>query len=446
VVEVQVMRAIATVLVLAACSTRSLVPSDGNKPHDLAAPRPDLVTTQDLSAPLTVDLLVPGDGGQPRDLGLFSRDLATAAMLSFASPAPYSAGTNPTVLTIGDLDGDGKLDIATVSLTGSSFAMLFGVGDGTFGLPITAAFDSLTDIIASADFNSDQMADLVITNDVHATHMQTVDVLLSTGRGTFQTPLTYLACDDRQAQCPNGTAMSFATGDLTGDTRPDVAISQAVVTTGLMGLVENANVATLVDQSGGGFQVHGPAPLGGQLTNAGSIALGDFNHDGNLDVAQSQFGANHQVLVALGNGDGTFGTPSAVDLATDMTGMTIATGDFNHDGKIDLVGAGKRIVVALGNGDGTFQTPKVGTSPTNRISIAVADFDSDGKLDVAVPSGGKSVSVLLGNGDGTFSLVAVPTSGQTPTNVATGDFNSDGRPDIAATDTTGLEVFLNTTH
>ncbi len=116
--------------------------------------------------------------------------------------------------------------------------------------------------------------------------------------------------------------------------------------------------------------------------------------------------------------------------------QAVAVGDFNQDGKRDLVVANEgsdEVSLLLGNGDGWFGSPAnsaVGDAP---VSVAVADFNVDGKPDVAVANGGSdSLSVLLGIGGGAFSPATNCPVGDGPYSVATGDFNGDGKPDLAA--------------
>ena len=149
--------------------------------------------------------------------------------------------------------------------------------------------------------------------------------------------------------------------------------------------------------------------------------------------------AQTAIAVLLGNGNGTFQAPMTSTSFGTFQGLTsAAVGDFNGDGEQDLATQGYtfvNIVVLAGNGDGTFQTPQSvgngGGRDTN--NMAVGDFNGDGKQDLAMPSPGGSgiVSVLLGNGDGTFQGLPNFVVGGPAVSVAVGDFNGDGRQDLA---------------
>jgi hypothetical protein len=183
--------------------------------------------------------------------------------------------------------------------------------------------------------------------------------------------------------------------------------------------------------------------------------VNDFNHDGNADVVLADGS------VYLGNGDGTLRFLASASLGA----VAVATGDFNHDGNPDLAAAaecapagcssGGQILIASGNGDGTFQTPTA--LPSGGFyaeSLVVADFNNDGNLDIALVnnctdsgcSAGGSVSIYLGAGNGTFSLLnTITTISGTPLSVVAGDFNNDGLIDLAVggINSSGIGAIVN---
>ena len=176
-----------------------------------------------------------------------------------------------------------------------------------------------------------------------------------------------------------------------------------------------------------------------------SLAVGDFVRDGKPDIAVA---SNNYVGVLLLNNSNSVGCPTfsygAAYALSSAPHFSLATADFDNDGKLDLVvtNAGSNsISVLLGNGDGTFKTPvsyAVGRNPT---AVVAADFYGLGRPDLAVVNyDDNSVSILYGVGDGTFLLVRTLAVGVGPNHAAAADLNRDGKLDLVVTNYAGNSV------
>jgi hypothetical protein len=360
---------------------------------------------------------------------------------TFQNPVDYAITGEVQALAVADLNGDGKLDL--VVPTGgypSGVSVLLGMGDGTFASPVMYTSTLLSFYSASvavADFNGDGKLDLALAN---STPNNAVAILLGNGDGTFQNPpLLYSAGLD-----PDGVLAL----DVNRDGKPDLAV------VGGYGVASYYSVTVLINQGDGTFPHATAYPA---LKYPWTAVVGDFNGDGKPDIAvasvtttstgQDNGGA---VSVFLGNGDGTF--EPRLDSPTSNFPFVIAPGDFNGDGKLDLVVVegtpyGELLSTWIGNGDGTFQNNISQSLPNYARSLAVGDFNHDGKLDVAatVDYAG-AVYVFLGNGDGTFtSPLSYATGAGTNYsgyNVIAADFNGDGNLDLAVTTDQGISILL----
>jgi hypothetical protein len=321
---------------------------------------------------------------------------------------------------------------------GSSVMATAALSAGTAGISFTNSSNpgtgSLPQGEVASDFNGDGKADLAVANE----NDNTVTVLLGNGDGTFTAV----------ASPSTGTSpIAMAVGDFNGDGRADLAVANA-------GNATNPGSSSVTVLLGNGDGTFSPAANLATGLNPISIAVGDFNGDGNADLAVVNYGGN-TVTILLGNGDGTF-SATALSPATGNIPYAIAVGDFNGDGKADLavtnVGS-STVTVLLGNGDGTFTPASVSpTTGMNPYSITLGDFNGDGKVDMAIvltirnTSGpnNDAISVYLGNGDGTFSgsLLSYESNGGGANSIVSGDFNGDGQVDLALVEASDTLMLL----
>jgi len=373
----------------------------------------------------------PGDGSI-LDL---RPDGALWVVARLAAPQPeYGA----RMFFAGDFDGDGLVDLGYSSRS-RYLRISLGLGNGRFRAAPSCgligwsyAIEGVCRVPTSmiiTDIQGDGLADLVVGNPGFD-GPPSVSVLLGKTWGTFE--------PEREYATPGyqGYAPRVIVADFNGDSIADMAAADTL-----------ASVSVRLGCGDGSFgpeveYVVGPSP--------GDVVTGDFDADGNADLAVA-IGGSDSIAILLGAGDGSFEGPTYCPL--DHTSWPVShhllAGDFNSDGKTDLLEAGlfdsDNIHPLLSNGDGTFRPAPICYPGSGFAVIVATDFNQDGNLDFVMSS--YSLLVLLGNGDGTFRESARvgfeglpyyygPNSRYLGP-LAVADFNGDGWLDLAAVSLSG---------
>lgn len=355
---------------------------------------------------------------------LLSGTVASAQAVSFGPATNFPVGSvHPGSVAIGDLNGDGKPDLATANIFGDNVSILLGTGTGGFGAATIFPVGAHPTGVAIADLNGDGKPDLAVANR----HGGGVSILLGTGTGVFGAATNF----------PAGIRpISVAIGDLNGDGKPDLATANS-------GFVDDVSVLP-----GDGTGAFGAATNFVAGASPSFVAIGDLNGDGKPDLAVTNaYHTSNNVSILLGTGTGAFGAATNFGVGTGPQSVAIA--DLNGDGKPDLAVANEvshNVSILLGTGTGAFGAAKNLEVGGIALSVAIADLNGDRKPDLAVAGGKPAVSILLGTGTGIFGAAtdfAAPGS----SSVAIGDLNRDGKPDLAMTNNQGnsVSVLLNNT-
>jgi hypothetical protein len=370
------------------------------------------ILTADVAAPtsghITVTNPFPGGGKSSSSYGTVEVHVPTST-IALAHPNVYDRGISVWSSIAADFNNDGKLDIISGS---AGILCVLGNGDGTFRFGSFIAPNMKTPPLGMAfgDFNGDNKLDFVFTQN------NSFQVMLGKANGTFVAKGSFGNF---------GFLHHIAVGDFNRDGKMDIAAVDSV-----------GKVSILLGNGDGTFQ-----PQQDYTSVLGPIDLvtADFNGDGILDLAvagQNQGGA---VSLLLGNGDGTFGAPTDTVLQPGVGfntfGRVLFVDDFDGNGVADLVVlTSDQAAILLGDGSGNFLPPAFFAIGGSQLeTFAVGDFNSDGRSDLIFSiQSGPRVNVRFGNGDGTFQKNLVVTKGLgSSMGIVPGDFNTDGLMDFA---------------
>jgi adhesin/invasin len=366
---------------------------------------------------------VDGDG-QPDLVATLNADSRVAVLrskgLGLAGTAlqPVQSTTGAASargILVADVNKDGKPDLLTANRSTNKVSLLLGDGAGNFTLSATApTVGTSPAYLASGDVDRDGNLDVVVANTSVST--PSFSVLLGDGNGG----LTKTVPDPTVPQSPKGVVLE----DFNSDGAPDL------LTTG------GGSVYLRLNTGAGTF---GAVSTFGASGSSQAVAVADFNRDGKLDVVSGNNSTTSTVAVLLGNGAGSLATPAKTQ-GLPGAAWAVAVGDFDRDGKVDLAvtitsGANYDVKVLRGKGDGTFDAVAMATltfsSPSFPEFLAAGDVDGDGRLDLAtVVLNSDAVLVWRGDGSGSFAAPVVWGSSDQTQSVTLADVNGDGLTDV----------------
>jgi predicted NUDIX family NTP pyrophosphohydrolase len=333
---------------------------------------PDLAVANEFSN--NVSVLLGGSGG------------------SFTGPTNYATGAFADSVAVGDFNGDADPDLAVANGSAGTVSMLLGGVGGSFTAAPSVPAGSVPASVAVGDFNQDGDPDLAVADKESGV----IVVLRGDGSGSF-TAATTIASGSHLPAWDRGPT-SVALGNFNGDQDPDLAVANEY----------SGEISVLLGAAGTGFT--GPTivasgtdpvdPVGDPV----SVAVGDFNQDSDPDLAVAEYSPG-QVRVLLGGAGGSFTTATKVPPENQAEGglSSVAVGDFNRDGDPDLAAVNQlsgNVEVLLGGAGGTFGGPTSFPTGSSLTSVAVGDFNGDAKPDLAVANttfSNDNVAVLLNN-------------------------------------------------
>lgn len=365
---------------------------------------------------------------------------------NFAPTKVYPAGdlfVQVNGVAVADLNGDMRPDIVTSCESPLSVGVLLNTGAGNFARPLLNFLNRSTALVggvAVADINADGKPDIITGV------FGQILILLGNGDGTFAPAVAY-------SLGTNTNPVGILVVDVSGDGQPDIVVADHYTN----------SVRILLGNQNGTFGSV-VAYTAGTSSYIGGLVVADVNADGQLDVLTID-ATKFAVQILLGKGGGTFETATSYSTGADSWPTSLAVGDVNGDGKLDVVTANENsfdkdgaVGVLLGSSTGTF-APVItySTGPSSKpTSIALADVTGDGKLDIVMASNRNdylvSVLVLKGTGDGAFQIDRFYSSGlltsisKGASGVIIADVSGDGKPDIiTANHAAGsVGVLLNT--
>ncbi|MBN8569251.1 MAG: T9SS type A sorting domain-containing protein [Ignavibacteria bacterium] len=423
-------------------------------------PKTDIALTASIGAMFMIPADINSDGKQDLITAnqnsngisiLLNTTVINSTTPSFSAQVNFATGTAPHSVAAGDINGDGLLDLAAVNTTSSTASVFLNTttpGASTPTLSTKTDFVTGTNpySVVLKDMNGDGKLDMVVSNQVG----NSIGIFINTTTPGASTP-TFGAMT--AFTTPAGPT-HLAVADFNGDGLLDVAVPNNTA----------ANISVFFNTTtpGSSMPTFGTRADFTAGSTVWSVATGDFNLDGKIDIACANRGASSlsYFLNTSATGSATPSFSAKTDLTVGSTPFGVGVGDMNNDGKPDILNAARgaaQFSVFLNNTSPgastlTLLTRTDNTTASQPYFPIIADFNGDGKKDVAVDCGtGNSISVFintteLGAGAPSFGTKTDLTVNSYPEFVCSADFNGDGKPDIANTNllSNNICIFLNT--
>jgi hypothetical protein len=360
----------------------------------------------------------------------------------FLAKQDFTTGDFSISVAIGDLDGDGKPDLAVANANSRTVSIYRNTStSGSIGASSFAAKQDFTTgvtpySVAIGDLDGDGKPDLAVAN----ANSSTVSIYRNTSTSGSIDAGSFTAKQD----FTTGTSpRSVAIGDLDGDGKPDLAVANNNSST--VSIYRNTSTSGSIEA--GSFTAKQDFTTG---TSPRSVAIGDLDGDGKPDLALPNLNSNTVSVLRNTSSSGSIDAGSFAakqDFTTGAGPFSVAIGDLDGDGKPDLAVANlSSITVSVfrntfssGSIDGSsFAAKQDFTTGTEPLSLAIGDLDGDGKPDLAVANNNSSTVSVFRNtsnsgsiGAASFSTKQDFTTGTQPYSVAIGDLDGDGKPDLA---------------
>lgn len=344
---------------------------------------------------------------------------------SFDNKADNTTGNGPNCVAIGDLDGDGKPDLAVVnssSNTVSTFRNTSTSGSISFAAKVDFTTGYYPNRVIIADLNGDGKPDLAVTNR----NSYTISVFRNTsasGSVSFAAKVDYAT---------GSGPMSITTGDLDGDGKPDLAVANGITNT--VSVFRNTSASGNISFAAKMDYATGNVPTG--------VAIGDLDGDGKPDMAVANSSSNTISVFRNTSISGSISFASLVDFTVGNNPYSTAIADLNGDNKPDLAAMNSAVsgTVSTFQNNGTSGNVSFAPAvdyPTGSFSqsMATGDLDGDGKPDLAIMN--SSITVLRNtntSGNISFASGVNYPAGTYPTSIAIGDLDGDGKPDMVVVD------------